>query len=66
MSRAKQAHNKIMNELFKYDNNPTYELCGITLINLFGLEIVNEMEDENLIKYIGQNHNNLSVYQVRQ
>lgn len=62
---AKTAYNDLMEKIFKYDNNPTYELCGITLINLYGLETVNSMEDAGLINYVGQNHNNLSVYQIR-
>lgn len=54
-----------MEEIFKYDSNPTYQLCDITLISMFGLEIVNKMEDAELIKYAGQNCNNLAVYKIR-
>lgn len=62
---GKEAYKKLMEEIFKYDNNPTYQLCGITLINMFGLDAVNQMEDAGLIRYVGQNANNLSVYKIR-
>lgn len=62
---AKKAYNDLIKKIFTGCNNPTYELCGITLINLYGLNTVNEMEDAGLIKYVGQNCNNQSVYQIR-
>ena len=62
---GKEAYNDLIDKIFKGCNNPTYELCGVTLINLYGLETVNNMENDNLIKYVGQNHNNLAVYQIR-
>lgn len=62
---AQEAYDDLIKRLFEYDNNPTYELCGITLENLYGLSMVNEMENLGLIKYVGQNHNNLSVFKVR-
>jgi hypothetical protein len=66
MTRAKEAYNKMMNEIFKYDNNPTYELAGITIENMFNKQIRIEMTLEGLIEYKGKNHNNLSIYQIRQ
>ena len=43
---AKEAYKKLMDEIFKYDSNPTYCLAAITLVNMFGLETVNLMEDK--------------------
>lgn len=62
---AQEAYNDLMEEIFKYDENPTYELCAMTLVNRYGVELVNDMEDLGLIKYVGQNWNNLAVYQIR-
>lgn len=62
---AQEAYNDLMENLFRYDDNPTYELCGATLYNRYGIQTVNDMEDAGLIRYVGQNHNNLSVFQVR-
>ena len=62
---AKEAYSDLMEELFKYDKNPTYELCAMTLVNRYGVELVRDMEDLGLIKYIGQNWNNLAVYKIR-
>lgn len=62
---AQEAYNDLMEEISKYDENPTYELCAITLVNRYGVEIVNDMEDLGLIKYVGQNFNNLAVYKIR-
>lgn len=62
---GKEAYKDLMQKLFQGEDNPTYELCGVTLENLYGLQAVNEMEDLGLIKYVGQNHNNLSVFKVR-
>ena len=65
MDRAKEAHNKIMEEIYKFTNNPTYELCGITIENMVGKQARIEMTLAGLIKYVGINHNGLSVYQIR-
>jgi hypothetical protein len=65
MKRAEKAYKKIMEELFKNDNNPTYELCGITIENMVGKQARIEMTLAGLIKYVGINHNGLSVYQIR-
>lgn len=62
---AKETYQALMEKIFKYDPNPTYQLCGITLINMFGLDAVNAMEDAGFIKYVGQNCNNFSVYKIR-
>ena len=62
---AKETYKKLMDEIFKYDSNPTYCLAAITLVNMFGLETVNLMEDKWLIKYVGQNPNNLAMYKIR-
>jgi hypothetical protein len=66
MTRAERAYKKMMDELFKFTSNPTYELCGITIENLVGKQARLEMMWEGLIKYVGKNHNGLSVYQIRQ
>jgi len=65
MERAQQAYQDLINRLFKYDNNPTYELCGVTIVNLYGEQIKTEMALLGLIRYVGRNHNGLAVYQVR-
>jgi len=65
MNSAEIAYQKIINEIFKYDNNPTYELCGITIENMVGEQTKIEMEIQGLIIYKGKNHNGLSVYQIR-
>lgn len=62
---AKEAYNNLIAELFKYDANPTYELAAMTLVNRYGVRTVSEMEDQKLIKYIGQNHNNMALYRIR-
>lgn len=64
-TRAKQAYNRIMREIFRGDNNPTYELCGITIENMVGKQARIEMTLEGLIRYVGKNHNGYSVYQIR-
>lgn len=60
-----EAYNDLMQRLFEHEERPTYELSGATLENLYGLDIVCEMQDLGLIKYVGQNHNNMSVFKVR-
>ena len=62
---AQEAYKDLMEEIFKYDKNPTYELCAMTLVNRYGAKLVRDMEDLGLIKYIGQNWNNLAVYKIR-
>ena len=60
-----EAYRDLITDIFKYDENPTYELCALTLVNRYGIELVNGMEDLGLIKYVGQNFNNLAVYKIR-
>lgn len=60
-----EAYRDLIAEIVKYDENPTYELCALTLVNRYGVELVNGMEDLGLIKYVGQNFNNLAVYKIR-
>lgn len=62
---AQEAYNNLMNEVFKYDENPTYELSAMCLCARYGPRIVGEMEDLGLITYAGQNFNNLAVYKIR-
>lgn len=64
-TRAKEAHNKVINALFQYDSNPTYELSYPSLVNLTSRGDVFLMEEYRMIKYVGENHNGYSVYQVR-
>ena len=64
-TRAKQAYNSIIKEISKSDNNPTYQLCGITIENMVGKQARIEMTLEGLIRYVGKNHNGYSVYQIR-
>jgi len=66
MTRAEQTYKIIMDEIFKFCNNPTYELCGITIDNLVGKQARLEMMWDGLITYKGKNHNGLSVYQIRE
>lgn len=63
--RAKAAHEKVLSALFFNDNNPTYELCGVTIANMTSPGELFLMEEYKLIKYVGENHNGHSVYQVR-
>lgn len=62
---AKQAYNDLITEVFKFDHNPTYELCAITLDNRYGMSTVIDMEREGYIKTIGRNHNGHVVYKIR-
>ena len=62
---AQEAYADLIEELFRYDDNPTYELCGMTLYNRYGAKVTFAMEDAGLIRYIGRNHNNVDVFQVR-
>lgn len=62
---AKEAYQDLLTELFKHDNNPTYELASITLDNRYGIHTVLDMERAGYIKYVGKNHNNIAIYQVR-
>ena len=64
-ARAKEAHDKILSELFRGDSNPTYELTYPALANLTSRGDVYLMEEYRMIKYVGENHNGYSVYQVR-
>ena len=64
-TETQEAYKKIIDELFKYDDNPTYELCGVTIDNMVGVQKRIDMEDAGLIKYVGNNHNNYTVYQIR-
>jgi hypothetical protein len=64
--QAQQAYEKIIEEVFKFDNNPTYELCGITIENMVGRQALEAMTQEGFIKYVGRNHNGLSIYQIRE
>lgn len=63
--RAKAAHDKVLSALFLYDSNPTYELTYPALINLTCRADVFLMEEYKMIKYVGENHNGHSVFQVR-
>ena len=40
-----EAYRDLIAEIVKYDENPTYELCALTLVNRYGVELVNGMED---------------------
>lgn len=62
---AQQAYQQMIDEIFKNDPNPTYELCGITIENMFDSKILASMEIEGFIKYRGINHNGHEVYQIR-
>lgn len=62
---AKEAYKDLMKEIFRNDENPTYALAAMTLVNRYGARTVSEMEEQGLIKYIGQNHNNMAVYRIR-
>jgi GR25 family glycosyltransferase involved in LPS biosynthesis len=62
---AKEAYDDLINELFRFDNNPTYELCAITLDNKYGISTTINMEKAGYIKYIGKNHNGHVVYKIR-
>lgn len=61
----KHAYDDLMKTIFKHDNNPTYELCAITLDNRYGMTTVLDMERDGYIKRIGRNHNGHLVYQIR-
>lgn len=63
--RAKQAHEKVLSALFYHDSNPTYSLTLPTLVNMVGWGDVYLMEEYRMIKYVGENHNGCSVFQVR-
>jgi len=60
----KQAYDDLMTEIFKYDNNPTYELSAITLDNRYGVSTVLDMEKEGYIKRVGK-HNGHTIYKIR-
>lgn len=56
------AYNDIISKITTNSKRTTCCLAAATLINLYGLETVNALEDAGLIKYAGQNSNNLAVY----
>ena len=62
---AVKAYNKIIDALYKYDSNPTYELCKPTIENLTSAVELYLMKAHKLIKFVGYNHNGIAVYQVR-
>lgn len=64
-ARAKEAHDKVLSALFQFDSNPTYELTYPALVNLTCRGDVYLMEEYRMIKYVGENHNGCSVFQVR-
>ena len=63
--RAKEAHDKVMQELFRFEKNPTFELHQLTLECLTSKEEVFLMEDYRFIRYAGESWNGGAVYQVR-
>jgi hypothetical protein len=62
---AQEAHKDLMEELFQFDNNPTYELSAATLEARYGLRTVMDMERAGLIWIAGRNHNGMIIFQVR-
>ena len=64
-ARAKRAHEKVLSAIFYHDSNPTYELTLPALVNLTSRGDVYLMEEYRMIKYVGENHNGCSVFQVR-
>jgi hypothetical protein len=56
------AYNDIISRITTNGKRTTCCLAATTLISLYGLETVNELEDAELIQYAGQNSNNLAVY----
>ena len=63
--RAKAAHEKVLSAVFYNDPYPTFELARTTLENLTSVTEVFLMEDFNLIRFCGVNHNGIEVYQIR-
>jgi len=63
-NEIKNAYQVILDELFKYDTNPTYALSGLAIENLVGKSMKVLLSLEGYIKYSGK-FNGLSVYQVR-
>ena len=47
-----EAYKTIVNEVFKFDNNPTYELCGPTIENMVGkkMRVAIEVTENALIQ----------------
>lgn len=62
---AKTAYKKLIEEVFRFDDNPTYELCQPTIENMVGSEALFDMVCSGLIEYVGRNHNNIRVYKIR-
>lgn len=62
---AKAAYKKIIDEVFKFDENPTFELCQPTIENLVGEDACFEMACRGMITYVGRNHNGIRVYKIR-
>jgi hypothetical protein len=56
------AYNDIISRITTNGKRTTCCLAATTLINLYGIETVNALEDAGLIKYAGQNSNNLAIY----
>lgn len=65
MSATKKAYEHILEEIFKYDDNPTYELCQPTIENLVGADMLFNLVVSGLIQYVGRNHNGIRVYKIR-
>ena len=62
---TKEAYKKIIEEVFRYDDNPTYELCQPTIESMVGEEACFDMAVKGYIKYVGRNHNGIRVYKIR-
>jgi hypothetical protein len=61
---AREAYNDMINKITTGGKRTTTCLAAMTIVNLYGLDALNAMEDAGLITYGGQNSNNMAIYTI--
>lgn len=61
---AQEAYTDMIKRITTGGKRTTVCLAAMTIANLYGIDTLNALEDANLIKYAGQNSNNLAVYVI--
>ena len=62
---TKAAYQRILEEVFRGCDHPTYELCQPTIENLVGEDKAFDLVVEGYICYVGRNYNGIRVFQIR-
>lgn len=61
---AREAYSDMISKITTGGKRTTACLAAMTIVNLYGLDALNAMEDAGLITYCGQNSNNMAIYTI--